>query len=79
MGLRPESPVLEHFNVREDPVTVIDHRKCIFADVYFRNDRVYCELCGEEDREHIKYVLSLSKVQKRLDNRRTRKNQTKID
>ena len=67
LGPRPEPPALEHFNVNQDHVTVIDHKRRMFADVYFRNDRIYCELCEEEDCEHVKYALSLSKVQKTLE------------
>ena len=67
VGSRSESLVLEHFNVKEDHVTVIDYRRRMFADVYFREGRAYCELCGEEDCEHIKYALSLSKLQKALE------------
>jgi hypothetical protein len=63
----PEPPALEHFNVNQDHVTVIDRRRRMFADVYFRNNVVYCELCGEEDCEHVKYALSLSKVKKALE------------
>ena len=62
----PELPALEHFNINEDHVTVIDRKRRTFADVYFRNDHVYCELCGEENCEHVKYALNLSKVQKAL-------------
>lgn len=47
-------------------MTVIDHRRRMFADVYFREGRVYCELRGEEDCEHVRYTLNLSKVQKLL-------------
>lgn len=67
LGPRPEQPALEHFNVNQDHVTVIDHKRRMFADVYFRNDHVYCELCGEEGCEHVRYALSLSKVQKALE------------
>ena len=62
-----ESPLLEHFDVNQDHVTVIDYRRRMFADVYFRDDRVYCALCGEEDCEHFKYALGLPKVQKALE------------
>jgi hypothetical protein len=62
----PEPPPLEHFNINEDHVTVIDRRRRMFADVYFRNNHVYCELCEEENCEHVKYALNLSKVQKAL-------------
>ena len=39
----------------------------MFADVYFHEGRAYCELCEEKVCEHIKYALSLSKVQKALE------------
>jgi hypothetical protein len=61
-----ELPVLEHFNVNQDHVTIIDRRRRMFADVYFRNNHVYCELCGEENCEHVDYALNLPKVQKTL-------------
>ena len=61
-----ELPVLEHFNVNQDHVTVIDRRRRMFADVYFRNNHVYCELCKEENCEHVEYALNLPKVQKLL-------------
>lgn len=59
----PELPALEHFNVNQDHVTVIDRRRRMFADVYFRNNHVYCELCKEENCEHIEYALNLPKIQ----------------
>ena len=62
----PELPTLEHFNVNQDHVTIIDHRQRMFADVYFRNNNVYCELCKEENCEHVDYALNLPKVQKTL-------------
>lgn len=61
-----EPPILEHFNVNQDHVTVIDRKRRMFADVYFRNTRVYCELCEKENCEHVKYTLNLQKVQKAL-------------
>jgi hypothetical protein len=61
-----EPPDLEHFNVFEDHVTVIDRKRRVFADVYFRNNHVYCELCDEENCEHVNYALQLSKVQRLL-------------
>ena len=64
-----ELPALEHFNVNQDHVTIIDRRRRSFADVYFRNNHVTCELCEEENCEHVKYALSLSKVQKALKRR----------
>jgi len=48
LGPRPEPPALEHFNVNQDNVTAIDHKKRMFADVYFREGNVYCQLCEQE-------------------------------
>jgi len=62
----PELPTLEHFNVNEDHVTVIDRAKKIFADVYFRNNRVLCGSCESENCEHVEYALNLPKIQKIL-------------
>lgn len=67
LGPIPKPPALEHFNVNEDHVMVIDHKRRMFADVYLRNDHVYSELYEEEDCKHVKYALSLSKVQKALE------------
>ena len=62
----PELPALEHFNVNEDHVTVIDRKRRMFADVYFRNNHIYCELCEEENCEHVDYALNLPKVRRLL-------------
>lgn len=61
-----EPPTLEHYNLNQDHVTIIDRAKKIFADVYFRNSHVVCEACQSENCEHIVYALTLSKVQKTL-------------
>jgi len=58
-----EPPRLEHYNLNQDHVTIIDRDKKIFADVYFRNSHVVCEACASENCEHIEYALSLPKIQ----------------
>ena len=73
-----EPPILEHFNVNQDHVTVIDRKRRMFADVYFRNNRVYCELCEKETCEHVKYTLNLQKVQKALQEKGWRIKEGKI-
>ncbi|HKZ93957.1 MAG TPA: hypothetical protein VJ249_05185 [Candidatus Bathyarchaeia archaeon] len=55
----PQLPTLEHFNINQDHVTVIDRARKIFADVYFRNSRVLCEACESENCEHVEYALGL--------------------
>ena len=59
-------PALEHFNVYEDHVTVIDHRRRTLADIYFRDGNVYCELCEEKECEHVQYALSIPKIEQAL-------------
>ena len=63
---KPEPPPLEHWNVNQDHVTVLDHRLRMLADVYFKNNKVYCELCKAENCEHVKYALNIPKVQQLL-------------
>ena len=62
----PEPPELEHFNVNEDHVTIIDHKMRRIPDVFFRNNRVWCDVCEEEDCRHVRYALKIPKVVKIL-------------
>lgn len=59
-------PALEHFNVYDDHVTVIDHKLRRLVNVYFTNDRVYCELCQATECPHIQYALNIPKIQEAL-------------
>ena len=59
-------PTLEHFNVYEDHVTIIDHKRRRLVNVYFRNGRIYCELCQETECPHTRYALNIPKIQEAL-------------
>jgi len=59
-------PTLEHFNVYEDHVTIIDHKRRRLVNVYFRNGRIYCELCQEAECPHTEYALNIPKIQEAL-------------
>ena len=59
-------PTLEHFNVYEDHVTIIDHKRRRLVNVYFRNGRIYCELCQETECPHTQYALNIPKIQEAL-------------
>ena len=59
-------PTLEHFNVYEDHVTIIDHKRRRLVNVYFRNGRIYCELCQETECPHTEYALNIPKIQEAL-------------
>ena len=63
----PELPELEHFNVYQDHVTVIDHKRRRIANVFFRNNTVFCDVCETKSCRHIKYAINLPKVQKVLE------------
>ena len=65
--ISPEQPELEHFNVYEDHVTVIDHKNRRIANVFFRNKTVFCDVCEEKNCEHVKYALKLPRVWKALE------------
>lgn len=59
-------PTLEHFNVYDDHVTIIDHKRRRLVNVYFRNGRIYCELCQETECPHTQYALNIPKIQEAL-------------
>jgi hypothetical protein len=62
LRLQELTPSLEHFNVNRDHVTIIDHKRRRFADVYFSRKGVKCELCMSQNCEHVKYALTIPKV-----------------
>jgi hypothetical protein len=68
----PELPKLEHFNICEDGVRVLDRTltngvsKGRVIDVYIKPDNAWCEYCESTDCRHVKFALSIPKVQKIL-------------
>jgi hypothetical protein len=65
-------PPLEHFNLDERGVRILDRTlangstRGRIIDVYFKPDKVFCGYCGAEDCRHVRFALSLPKVQKIL-------------
>lgn len=62
---------MEHFNLGEDGVRVLDpnvNRKGTkwICDVHFKEGKVWCEYCESEDCRHVKFALNLPEVQKIL-------------
>ena len=56
--LEEHKPRLQHLNMLDDNVKVIDFGMDRIATIIFReNGSVYCELCRQLDCEHIKYAL----------------------
>jgi hypothetical protein len=67
-----ELPQLEHFNISENGVRILDRSlgngvsKGRIIDVYFKPDRVLCEYCGTDNCKHIEFALNIPKVRKIL-------------
>lgn len=65
-------PVLEHFNVGEDGVRVLDRSlansvsRGRIIDVYLRPEGAWCDYCGSSECRHVKFVLEIPKVQEIL-------------
>lgn len=68
----PELPQLEHFNLSEHGVRILDRSlanktsRGRIIDVYFEPDKVLCEYCDSTSCRHVKFALSLPEVQKIL-------------
>jgi Arc/MetJ-type ribon-helix-helix transcriptional regulator len=68
----PPLPRLEHFNISENGVRILDRSlgngvsKGRIIDVYFRPENAWCEYCQSTDCEHVEFALSIPKVQKIL-------------
>jgi hypothetical protein len=47
-------------------LAIVDHVKKRIVDVYFKNGRIWCELCEKTRCEHVTYALNIPKVRKLL-------------
>jgi hypothetical protein len=69
---RAELPPIEHFNIDENGVRILDRTIANggsngrIIDVYFKPDKVYCEYCDSTDCRHVKFALAIPKVQETL-------------
>ncbi|MCL6579133.1 MAG: ribbon-helix-helix domain-containing protein [Candidatus Bathyarchaeota archaeon] len=68
----PELPQLEHFNISEHGVRILDRSlangtsKGRIIDVYFKPNKVLCEYCGSDNCRHVEFALNIPKVRKIL-------------
>jgi len=66
----PELPLLEHFNINEEGVRILDRTlanhtsKGRIIDVYFKPDKVWCEYCQSSSCNHVKFALNIPEVRK---------------
>jgi Arc/MetJ-type ribon-helix-helix transcriptional regulator len=64
-----EAPTLEHFNLDEHGVRVLDRSLASktsrgrIIDVYFKPDNVWCDYCQSSNCQHVKFALNLPQVQ----------------
>jgi hypothetical protein len=61
--------VLEHFNLNEDGVRILDHsigERGWIVDVYFKPNKAWCSYCESENCNHVQFALGLDEVQKIL-------------
>ena len=65
-------PALEHFNVSEHGVRILDRTLAdktsngLIIDVYFKPDKAWCEYCESARCQHVKFALDLPEVQEIL-------------
>jgi hypothetical protein len=68
----PMLPPLEHFNLSELGVRILDRTLASktsrgrIADVYFKPNNVWCDNCQSSSCQHVKFALNLPEVQKIL-------------
>lgn len=58
-------PSIEHFNLNEEGVLVLDRtlQPDGIVQVFFRPDGVYCEFCESRRCRHVEFALDIPKVQ----------------
>jgi len=67
-----ELPPVEHFNISENGVRILDRTikngasNGRIIDVYFKPDGVWCEYCGTDNCRHVEFALNIPKVRKIL-------------
>ena len=63
-----EKPPLEHFNLNENGVVVIDRiaipNRDLYVQIYFKPEGILCEYHNSSNCYHIKYALSKPDIQK---------------
>jgi len=65
----PQPPPLEHFNINENGVRILDrtlangYSRGRIIDVYFKPDRIICEYCHSSSCRHVKFALNIPKIQ----------------
>jgi hypothetical protein len=65
-----KGPLLEHFNISEEGVRVLDRTlgnataNGRIIDIYFKPEKIRCEYCDSSNCRHVQFALSIPAVQK---------------
>jgi hypothetical protein len=71
-----QQPKIEHFNISENGVRILDRTikngvsNGRIIDVYFRPEGIWCEYCQTSNCRHIRFALSIPKIQEILKKKR---------
>jgi len=65
-GMYAPKPRFEHLSTYEDHVKIWDNRLDRVASVYFKEDRVLCDVCKSDECIHVGFALSIPEVVKAL-------------
>ena len=66
---KPALPILEHFNLSESGVRVLDRALANrstsgkIVDIYFRPEGIWCDYCDSDSCRHIDFALSVPSIQ----------------
>ena len=66
-GMYTRRPRFQHLNMYEDHVKVIDNEMGRIASVYFRHEKIYCDICDANECIHADFALTIPKVVKILE------------
>lgn len=62
--LDDHKPRLEHFNLDETGVRILDRKLNLIVDVFFTPKGIQCELDKSSNCDHVKFALSVPNIQK---------------
>lgn len=57
-----EIPVLEHFNLNEDGVRILDRSMNKIVDIFFKPNGIRCDYCEASDCRHIQFALTVPAI-----------------
>ena len=59
----PKHPTLEHFNLNEDGVRILDRVLHLIVDIAFKPKGIWCDYCQTNNCRHIDFALTVPDIQ----------------